>query len=210
MIDGVTAICKEKRVKHLNILNIFLIFAVLIAGTILYLNYLKIQDFSLPESYGTASASENSKTKVKTPSSPKTPDLAGISDNSIISEKNLFSPDRKYVEKAGGNGEPVSKSKPDIILYGTIVDRDRRLAFVEDRKNPYYTPGRGKRHKVLKIGDEISGFRVTRITENALVLSADDESYVYNIEEFSKFKHGTKSSAAGTKKSRKTIKKRRR
>ena len=83
-----------------------------------------------------------------------------ILEFAVIAEKNLFHPDRVIpVEKVEKPPEP----KPDIILYGTIVTDNMAMAYIEDKRREYSTPGRGKRQKVLKKGDTIDGFVVKKI-----------------------------------------------
>ncbi len=68
----------------------------------------------------------------------------------MISEQNLFHPERKIPpEKQQEKAVP----KPDLFLYGTLITNDASYAFVEDKKAPYSTAGRGKRQTTLKKGD---------------------------------------------------------
>lgn len=91
------------------------------------------------------------------------------SDYAVIGEANLFHPDRII---------PVDRKaevpRPEIVLYGTMIDTTR-LAFIEDRKNPVTTPGRGRRQRVVKMGEEIGGYAVAGIETDSIVLVRGDD-----------------------------------
>ncbi|OPY02980.1 MAG: hypothetical protein A4E60_00651 [Syntrophorhabdus sp. PtaB.Bin047] len=91
------------------------------------------------------------------------------SDYAVIGETNLFHPDRVI---------PVDRKaevpRPDVVLYGTMIDTTR-LAFIEDRKNPLTTPGRGKRQRVVKVGEEVGGYTVAEIGADRIVLVRGDD-----------------------------------
>jgi len=100
------------------------------------------------------------------------------SDYTIIAEENLFHPDRKIpVEKKAEQPLP----KPEFVLYGTLITDDLRLAYLEDLKAPYSSPGRGRRQTVLKIGDTISGFTVKEIGTDQIVMVKGEESLIVNV-----------------------------
>lgn len=91
------------------------------------------------------------------------------SDYAVIGETNLFHPDRVI---------PVDRKadvpRPEVVLYGTMIDTTR-LAFIEDRKNPVTTPGRGRRQRVVKVGEEVSGYTVAEIGTDRIVLVRGDD-----------------------------------
>jgi hypothetical protein len=102
----------------------------------------------------------------------KAPDVTGPSptDYALIADQNLFHPDRKLaVEKK------AELPKPELSLFGTMVADGISYAFVEDKKAPQTSPGRGKRQTVLKKGDTISGFVVTDIASDQIVLVRGEE-----------------------------------
>lgn len=92
------------------------------------------------------------------------------SDYAVIGETNLFHPERVI---------PVDRKadvpRPEIVLYGTAVD-SVRMAFIEDKKNPVTTPGRGVRQRIVRQGEVVSGYTVTRITQDRIVLARGDDS----------------------------------
>ncbi|MFO0753444.1 MAG: hypothetical protein U0411_08990 [Thermodesulfovibrionales bacterium] len=88
-------------------------------------------------------------------------------DYTVIAEQNLFHPERRIpVEKK----EEKLLPKPEFSLYGTLVTGAVSLAYMEDRKSPRSTPGRGKRQTALKIGDSLSGYTVQEITPERVVM----------------------------------------
>ncbi|MHB8881356.1 MAG: hypothetical protein ACYC69_07565 [Thermodesulfovibrionales bacterium] len=112
----------------------------------------------------------------------KTAEVKGPSplDYVIIPEQNLFHPDRKIpVPKA----EAAPLPKPDFILYGTLISGDVSVAYMEDKKAPKTSQGRGKRQTTLKLGDAISGFILKEIDTNRVVLARGDESLVVHLDE---------------------------
>lgn len=112
------------------------------------------------------------------PRSPSRP--FSVSDYAVISDKNLFHPDRRIpVEKQQEKAVP----KPDVLLYGTLIADDASLAFIEDKKAPYSTPGRGKRQTTLKKGDHVSGYIVSEIAADRIVLVKGEEKVVVMLDD---------------------------
>ena len=99
-----------------------------------------------------------------------------VLDYMIIAEKNLFNPERRIpVEQAAGTGEVKPLPKPEFVLYGTLITDEGSFAYIEDKKNPRSTPGRGERLTVLRKGDAISGFTVKDIGPDRVVLARGKE-----------------------------------
>ena len=104
---------------------------------------------------------------------------AGRIDYSVIAGQNIFHPDRIIpVDK------PQEKSlpKPELVLYGTLITGDTSIAYVEDIKSPMTTAGRGKRMRVLKKGDTISGFVLKSIEPDRIVLARGEEVMTVTLE----------------------------
>lgn len=120
--------------------------------------------------------------KLPIPEEDKESDTAAVSpslsDYMIIAEQNLFHPDRKIpVEKKEAQQMP----KPELILYGTLVTDGMSVAYVEDKKNPKTSPGRGKRQNVMKKGDSVGGFILKEIEADRIVLSRGEEAMVVHL-----------------------------
>lgn len=94
------------------------------------------------------------------------------SDYTIIAEQNLFHHERKIpVEKPAAVPLPV----PEFILFGTLITDDVRIAYMEDKKAPVSSPGRGKRQIPLKKGESLSGFSLLQIDGDRVLMARGDE-----------------------------------
>jgi hypothetical protein len=103
-----------------------------------------------------------------------------ITEYALVSEKNLFNPDRIIpVEKKEAGQQ--SLPKPDFLLYGTLLSKDVNLAYIEDLKALRNTPGRGRRQVALKIGDVISGFTLKEIHADYIVVARGEEAITLKI-----------------------------
>lgn len=98
-----------------------------------------------------------------------------MSDYMVIAELNLFHPDRKIPPE---KKEAQQLPKPELILFGTLITDGMSVAYVEDKKNPKTSPGRGKRQTVMKKGDVVSGFVLKEIENDRIMLARGDETMV--------------------------------
>lgn len=105
-------------------------------------------------------------------------DFPSLSDFSIIGDENLFHPERKIpIEKK----EEKPLPKPEFVLYGTLISENLSLAYLEDLKEPYTSPGRGKRQIPLRAGDTLSGFTLKEIYTDKVVMIRGEEKIVLNL-----------------------------
>ena len=95
-----------------------------------------------------------------------------------VAEKNLFHPERRMPADKKGEQALV---RPEIVFYGAIITSDKRIAYVEDKKNPYSTPGRGKRQTPLAEGAMIGGYKLKEINPESIVLVHGDDKMVVNL-----------------------------
>ncbi|MCX8026574.1 MAG: hypothetical protein N3A62_01790 [Thermodesulfovibrionales bacterium] len=109
-----------------------------------------------------------------------------LNDYLVISDLNLFHPDRKIPPL---QPQKVELPKPDLVLYGTLISTDTKIAYIEDLKAPVTTPGRGKRQKAMKIGESIGGFVLKEIHPDRIVLFRGEESMVVNVIDPKKKRH---------------------
>ncbi|HAM51108.1 MAG TPA: hypothetical protein DCP92_10620 [Nitrospiraceae bacterium] len=98
-------------------------------------------------------------------------------DFSIIAEQNLFHPDRTIpVEKVAAPPLP----QPEFVLYGILITDDAGVAYLEDKKAPLNTPGRGKRQLPLRKGETLSGFTLKEIeTDKVVMVRGEEQTLVY-------------------------------
>jgi hypothetical protein len=114
-------------------------------------------------------------------------------DFAVIGENNLFHPERRVPLD---NKDEKALPKPELVLYGTIIDGGIRVAYIEDKKSPQSTPGRGKRQTVAKIGDAFSGFIIKEIEADRIVLVRGEERMVVSLTEKDKQREGADGSSA--------------
>lgn len=152
--------------KDVNLLNIILFVAVivLVAFAVVPLFDARVR-FTLPVGKARATA------QMEAPVAPSTP-APSPSDYAVIGENNLFHPERRTPK------EEKPLPKPELVLYGTIVGNGASVAYVEDKKSPKTTPGRGKRQTAVKKGDVLSGFVLKEIEADRIVLTRGEETMV--------------------------------
>jgi hypothetical protein len=152
--------------------NISLVNIMLIAAVIILANYIILPMLNMSVKY---TPSLGKKTIVADKDEKPAEihiDTPSPSDYTMIAENNLFHPERKIpVEKK----EEKPLPKPDIVLYGTLITDDISLAYLEDLKAPYSTPGRGKRQTALRKGDTMSGFTLKGVEADKIVMVRGDE-----------------------------------
>ncbi len=106
--------------------------------------------------------------------------LLSISEYSIISDQNIFHPERIIQPEKKSEQEQKQETRPEILLYGTIITDNFKLAYIEDIKSPVTTPGRGKRQIAVKEGDTFGGFTVKNIeTDKILLVKGEEKMSVY-------------------------------
>jgi len=150
-------------VKNANALNMALlvVLIVLAGGIATYLVRMR-HDYPLPRVKAKAVSQEPA---------PAEPPPAGLpSDYALIGEMNLFHPDRVI---------PVDRKaevpRPEVVLYGTMLEDGVRFALIEDKRSPRSTPGRGNRQSTVRKGEVVSGYTVTQITSDSIELARGDD-----------------------------------
>jgi hypothetical protein len=143
---------------HASLLNALLIIILVVVIIAVLLPLTRMNSiYLLPQIKTKAPVEENNRSETVTVPAP--------SDYTIIGEMNLFHPDRiPSVEKK------AELPKPELVLYGTMVSDGIHIAFIEDKKGPKTTPGRGNRHTAIRRGDVISGFTVTEMETDRILL----------------------------------------
>jgi type II secretory pathway component PulC len=87
----------------------------------------------------------------------------------VIAKKDLFRPSRSVSEQKAGMPTEKDKLKNPPKLFGTIILNDEKTAILQDSES-------GKT-KSYKLNDQISGFTITEIAEDKVVLARDGEKY---------------------------------
>jgi|Deesub1362A_J573_1020465.scaffolds.fasta_scaffold00162_5 hypothetical protein len=152
--------------RNINIINI-----ILILGLITFLIVFVIPSYKADIT--TISTTKNKTIlkddRIKEPVKRESPQPT---EYTIIAEKNLFHPERRLVISKGG-GQP--SHKPEFVLYGTLLAGNVKVAYMEDVKSPLTTRGRGKRQRALHIGEELSGYVLSEIYNDRVVMVKGDE-----------------------------------
>ena len=105
-------------------------------------------------------------------------------DYTIVVQQNLFHPERHL--PAEKKAEDALLPKPEFILYGTMVTKDISLAYISDRNSP---PPAGKRHLTLKKGDLLSGYMLTEIEEDRVVMEKEEDKLTIYLYDSQKMKN---------------------
>ena len=152
--------------KSANVLNLILIAAGVSA--MLYLVYPVLNanvTYKAPPVAKEAPAAKEEKNAASPPPA----------DYTVVAEQNLFHPERKIPPESK---DEKALPKPELLLYGTLLADNLRLAYIEDKKAPQSSPGRGPRQTVVKQGDTISGFLLTSVEADRIVLVRGEEQLV--------------------------------
>jgi hypothetical protein len=98
----------------------------------------------------------------------------------VVADENLFHPDRIIPpEKKPESVLP----KPEFILFGILITPDLKMAYLEDKKAPVSTPGRGQRQTALKIGESLSGFSLKEVMADKVVMTRGEETIQVLLQE---------------------------
>ncbi len=171
--------------KNINILNLLLLIVVIFLFNEIngFLNYKKI-DFTLSNQKEIIEESEEE---------TKTENTVNYMNYVSILENNLFHPTRKI---SSGTKEEPQTSKPEIVLYGTFITDEKRIAYIEDKKSPYSTPGRGKRQVAVNEGSMVAGYKLIKINPESITLVRGDDSITVLLNSKKERKDNTTSSSA--------------
>jgi len=113
-----------------------------------------------------------------------TPKLAEAADPyTIISEKNLFRPDRKewVIEEPDSKMVDKKVDPNKLELYGTIIIGDKKSALIHDKKSK--KKGGNKKAEIYSLGDYIGGYVVSVIDEKRVVLDYYGEKVTLYLHE---------------------------
>ncbi len=93
----------------------------------------------------------------------------------VISEKNMFSPDRKEFASTPG-GEPVRPvTRPQVVLHGVVIAEKTQMATIV---NPGRPLRRGEREAMtVKIGDRVGEYKLAQVMPDKIVLEAPGDTF---------------------------------
>ena len=159
--------------RNVNVLNILL----LVSAIFLFFEF----DYPLLNRQVSVEQIEAKEVAIQNEEKIATENSASYADFVSIAEKNLFHPEREMPK-----AEKAAVPKPELILYGTLITDDVSVAYVEDKKSPYSTPGRAKRQTALKKGGSIGGYVLREIEPNRIVLVRGEDRLVVLLDETGK------------------------
>jgi type II secretory pathway component PulC len=145
--------------RSVNVLNI-----ILLLGALLLADYVVLPLLNVKVKYIPAVPKKISTEKEEKSVQSQIPNAV---DYTIIADQNLFHPERKIPPE---KKEEAALPKPEFVLYGTMITDNMSFAYIEDRKSPRSTPGRGKRQTALKKGDTMSGYILKEIEHDKVVM----------------------------------------
>ncbi|HEX8949127.1 MAG TPA: hypothetical protein VF790_09210 [Dissulfurispiraceae bacterium] len=165
--------------RSINVVNIVLAAAVVLSAKYMVLPLIGAEaKYTPPQVKTAASAAEEKAAQAGPLSAP---------DYAMVAEKNPFHPERKIpAEKAAagpGAAAAQPQPKPEFVLYGTLITDGKGFAYMEDKRSPRSTPGRGKRMTVLRKGDSLSGFMLKDIGKDKVVMARGGEDIVVYLNE---------------------------
>jgi hypothetical protein len=156
--------------RNINLLNIILIaFVVLVAG------YVVLPVLNIKVKFTPSISKKILTTKEEIPPEGQ---AQSPSDFLIIAEQNLFHPER-IIPSEQQEEQPLQK--PDFVLYGTLITDNISVAYMEDKKSPRTTPGRGKRQTALKKGDTLSGYTLKEIDPEQVIMVMGEDTLIVNV-----------------------------
>jgi hypothetical protein len=152
---------------------------ILLAAILLCLNYALLPLFG--KDAGVSVTARKAETQKMSEQKTAAEGPAISTDYMVIADRNLFHPDRTIpVEKKDEKPLP----KPEFVLFGTLIENDRKIAFMDDTKaTEYSTAGRGKRQHVLSIGNNLSGYVLSEIYEDRVVMARGEDKITVRIDD---------------------------
>jgi hypothetical protein len=160
----------NRLLRNISLLNIILIASIILMASYVVFPLLNVKVKYIPDSSKKVSTvTEEELAQSQTPSP---------SDYTIIAEQNLFHPERKIPPE---KKEEQPLPKPEFVLYGTLITDNVSFAYLEDKKSPRTTPGRGKRQTALKKGDTMSGFTLKEIDHDKVVMVKGEETLIVKV-----------------------------
>ena len=161
-----------RALKNFNLLNCILVAAVLVFTF----------SFLLPQrdsNLAIVPSPLKKKPVEKTQTEPPKAQNPSPMDYVVVADENLFHPERRIPPEK--KAEAVLP-KPEFVLFGTLIAPNLSIAYMEDKKAPVTTPGRGNRQTTLKKGELLSGFTLKEIMKDKVVMARGEETIQVPLE----------------------------
>ena len=92
-----------------------------------------------------------------------------------ISEKNLFSPERKEFPILASPDGRKGSGRPNIVLYGVTLGEDYQAALIT---NPGRRQEKGERETMsVKVGDKVGEYQVAKISPDRITLENEGDAF---------------------------------
>jgi hypothetical protein len=160
-------------IKNFNLLNCILITAFLVFLFGFLLPRMDSDVVYIPPIVKKKTVESNLNKSLKT-QSPSPQEYRDIADQNIFHPERIIPPEKKPEDLL---------PKPEFVLFGTLITPDLKMAYLEDKKAPVTTPGRGQRQTALKIGESLSGFRLKEIMTDKVVMTRGEETLQVFLQE---------------------------
>lgn len=127
------------------------------------------------ESLQEAGRAKKGETRVEgAPVTGRQKEATSIDATIVISEKNIFHPDRKEFSFATPE-QSKPTSRPQIILYGVTIGKDYQAASLVHPGRPLQ---KGEREMItLKIGDKVGEYKLAKILPDRVTMESGDDSF---------------------------------
>jgi hypothetical protein len=101
-------------------------------------------------------------------------EATSIASTIAISEKNIFSPDRREFSITTPE-QSKSMSRPQIILYGVTIGKDYQAASLVHSGRPLR---KGEREMItLKIGEKVGEYKLAKIQPDRITMESGEDSF---------------------------------
>lgn len=105
------------------------------------------------------------------PNIGKQPGTSSIKPYTVISEKNIFHPDRK--EFSFDQSKPLAR--PQVVLYGVTISEDYKSASIAYPGRPLK---KGEREMMtVKLGEQIGEYKLAKVLPDRITLEAAEDSF---------------------------------
>jgi hypothetical protein len=171
----------KSTIRHINVLNLLLLGALYISANsyLLPAHREKTAPLQIAAKMGPPWQTVSAAARFQPPPA---------AEHIVISERNLFHPERKIPVETK---EAQPAAKPEFVLYGTLITDTEAIAYMEDRKAAYGTPGRGKRQQKVMLGKALSNYTLSEIYHDSVLMVKGDDRIEVRISDTRKARSRT-------------------
>ncbi len=157
----------------------FGIFSIPLLCLVLLLGYKNYEIRSDPPPWAPKKAGpKKTENKSEAPALARGAAAAGAAPESlqIVSEKNIFTPDRKeFPTQAAAAEQAKPVVRPQVVLYGVMIADEHQTASIANPGRPLF---KGEREtKTVKVGERIGEYSIAKILPDRITLEASGDSF---------------------------------